>query len=60
MTDTPESRPGGNIAVYEAEDGEVSLNVRLVQETVWLTREQMATGFASTTVPRGEGRAPWN
>ena len=49
MTDTPEPRPGGEIVVYEAPDGEVALNVRLEQDTVWLTREQMAAVFASTT-----------
>ena len=49
MTDTPEPRPGGEVVVYEAPDGEVALNVRLEQETVWLTREQMAAVFASTT-----------
>ncbi len=49
MTATPESRPGGEIAVYEASNGEVALNVRLEQETVWLTRGQMAAVFASTS-----------
>ena len=49
MTGTPEARPGGEVVVYEAPDGEVALNVRLEQETVWLTREQMAAVFASTT-----------
>ena len=49
MTATPESRPGGEIAVYEASNGEVAVNVRLEQETVWLTRGQMAAVFASTS-----------
>ena len=49
MTATPEIRPGGEIAVYEASNGEVALNVRLEQETVWLTRGQMAAVFASTS-----------
>ena len=49
MTDTHEPRPGGEVVVYEAPNGEVSLDVRLEQETVWLTREQMAAVFASTT-----------
>ena len=44
MTTTP-TRPGGEIAVYEAPDGEVRLEVRLDQETVWLTRRQMAAVF---------------
>jgi len=49
VTDTPEPRPGGEVVVYETPDGEVALNVRLEQDTVWLTREQMAAVFASTT-----------
>ena len=49
MTDAHEPRPGGEIVVYDAPDGEVTLNVRLEQETVWLTRERMAAVFASTT-----------
>lgn len=49
MRDTHESRPSGEVVVYEAPDGEVSLDVRLEQETVWLTREQMAAVFATTT-----------
>ena len=49
MTDTREPRPGGEVVVYEAPNGEVSLDVRLEQETVWLTREQMAAVFTSTT-----------
>ena len=49
MTDTREPRPGGEVVVYEAPDGEVALDVRLEQETVWLTREQMAAVFTSTT-----------
>ena len=32
-----EPRPGGEIVVYEAPDGEVALDVRLEQETVRLT-----------------------
>ena len=45
MTGTPEARPGGEVVVYEAPDGEVALNVRLEQETVWLTMRQMADLF---------------
>ena len=48
MTDAHESRPGGEVIVYEAPNGDVSLDVRLEQETVWLTREQMAAVFTST------------
>ena len=49
MTATPESRPGGEVVVYDAPNGDVALDVRLEQETVWLTRGQMATVFASTS-----------
>jgi len=36
---------GGEVVLYEAPDGEVRLDVRLEQETVWLTQRQMATLF---------------
>ena len=48
MTDTREARPGGEVAVYEAPNGDVRLEVQLDQETVWLTRGQMAAVFTST------------
>ena len=50
MTDAMEPRPGGEIVVYEAPDGEVALDVRLEQETVWLTREQMAAVFSGSSL----------
>ena len=48
MTDSPEPRPGGEVVVYKAPGGEVSLSVRLEQETVWLTERQMADVFQTT------------
>jgi hypothetical protein len=36
---------GGEVILYEAADGEVRLDVRLEQETVWLTQAQMAELF---------------
>jgi Virulence protein RhuM family len=39
---------GGEVVLYEAPDGEVRLDVRLEQETVWLTQRQMATLFQTT------------
>ena len=48
MTDTREPRPGGEVVVYEASGGEVSISVRLEQETVWLTERQMADVFQTT------------
>ncbi len=49
MTDATAARPGGEVVLYEAANGEVALDVRLEQGTVWLTREQMAAVFSSTT-----------
>ena len=40
---------GGEVVLYEAPDGEVRLDVRLEQETVWLTQRQMADTFRTTT-----------
>ena len=39
---------GGEVVVYEAPDGEVRVDVRLDQETVWLTQRQMAEVFGTT------------
>ena len=49
VTDTPESRPGGEVVVYEAPDGEVQLNVRFDRDTVWLTQRQMAEIFVTSS-----------
>ena len=46
--ETPEIVGNGEIAVYEDVDGEVRVDVRLEQETVWLTQRQMAEVFDST------------
>ena len=40
--------PGGEIVVYESPDGEVRVDVRLEQETVWLSQRGMATVFATS------------
>ena len=37
--------PGGEVVVYEAPGGEVRVDVRLDQDTVWLSQEQMAELF---------------
>jgi len=34
--------------VYQAEDGQIKIDVRLEQETVWLTQQQMADLFQAT------------
>jgi prophage maintenance system killer protein len=39
---------GGEVVLYEEPNGEVRLDVRLEQETVWLTQRQMATLFETT------------
>jgi len=41
--------PGGQVLVYEAPDGEVRVDVRLERETVWLTQQQMAELFDTST-----------
>ena len=46
--ETPEIVGNGEVAVYEDVDGEVRVDVRLEQETVWLTQRQMAEVFDST------------
>ena len=37
--------PGGGLAVYQAADGSVRVEVRLERDTVWLTQAQMAELF---------------
>ena len=46
---SPLMSPGGEIVVYESPDGEVSVDVRLEQETVWLTQRQLAEVFDTST-----------
>ncbi len=41
--------PAGEVVVYEAPDGDVQVDVRLDQETVWLSQRSMAAVFATTT-----------
>ena len=43
------TQPGGEILLYEAKDGAVRVDVRLEQETVWLTQRQMAELFDTST-----------
>ncbi len=42
--------PGGEFLLYQTEDGQVRLDVRLQDETVWLTQQMIAELF-QTTVP---------
>jgi hypothetical protein len=39
---------GDEVVLYEVPGGGVQLDVRLEQETVWLTQRQMATLFKTT------------
>ena len=42
-------KPGkGQFLVYEAKDGQVKIDVRLEDETVWLTQQLMADLFQTT------------
>ena len=38
----------GNIIIYQSEDGGVRLDVRLADNTVWLTQQQMADLYGSS------------
>ncbi len=46
--DTSTTAVGGGIVVYESSDGEVRVDVRLQQETVWLSQRDMANVFGTT------------
>lgn len=41
----PTSPPSGELLIYESEDGRIKLDVRLEQETLWLTQADMARLF---------------
>ncbi len=42
------SQPRGEVLVYRADDGGIKLEVRLENETVWLTQQMMAELFQTT------------
>ena len=46
--EAPAGAPGGEVVVYESPDGEVRVDVRLEQETVWLSQRDMATVFGTS------------
>ncbi|MFZ5562959.1 MAG: virulence RhuM family protein [Thermodesulfobacteriota bacterium] len=50
VTNTISTFDKGQLLVYEAEDGQIKIDVRLEDETVWLTQQRMADLF-QTTVP---------
>jgi hypothetical protein len=39
---------GGEVILYQSPDGQIRLDVRLEQETVWVTQAQMAELFGTT------------
>jgi len=43
-----EKDPKGEVVIYQNDDNSVKLNVRLENETVWLTQKQLAEMFDST------------
>ncbi len=48
MTDLPDKRPDSEILIYQTEDGCTRIQVRLENETVWLTQADMAQLFQTT------------
>ncbi len=42
------NKPAGEIILYQTEDGQTKLEVRLEDETVWLTQQQLATLLQTT------------
>ena len=44
----PEFPPQGQFLVYPSDDGRVKIEVRLENETVWLTQQHMAELFQTT------------
>lgn len=45
MNDKKDIAPNGEILLYQSPEGDSKLSVRLVNESVWLTQDQMATLF---------------
>lgn len=47
VTESTEPASRGELVIYRTKDGRTALEVRLVQETVWLTQKQMAALFTT-------------
>ena len=45
MTNLPDKAPASEILIYQTEDGDTRIQVRLENETVWLTQKLMAELF---------------
>jgi len=50
MTDPPDKPKPTEIILYQTEDGQTKIQVRLEDDTVWLTQSQMAELF-QTSIP---------
>ena len=48
MTNLPDKSPRSEILLYQSEDGRTRIQVRLEDETVWLTQADMAELFQTT------------
>ncbi|MEO0248250.1 MAG: RhuM family protein, partial [candidate division WOR-3 bacterium] len=48
MTDLPATPPRSELMIYQTEDGRTRIQVRLEDETVWLTQADMAQLFQTT------------
>ena len=48
MTDLPAASPNSELLIYQTEDGRTRIQVRLEDETVWLTQADMARLFQTT------------
>ena len=48
MTDRDNPVPGGEILLYQTEDGKTRLEVQVQGETVWLSQAQMSGLFQTT------------
>ena len=42
---TPAPSPCGEFLIYQSEDGRIKLDVRLVEQTLWLSQKQLAELF---------------
>ncbi len=45
MTSIPDKPPVSDLLIYQTEDGQTRIQVRLEEETVWLTQKVMAELF---------------
>ncbi|MEO5368396.1 MAG: virulence RhuM family protein [Magnetococcus sp. WYHC-3] len=47
VTENATTQSRGEVIIYRTQDGRTALDVRLIQETVWLTQKQMALLFST-------------